>query len=149
MITFSEYIVEAPVKPPSRGDLMKAMRKRMSPSARRKKAMIFPKTLSKRLRAKKRYANRMPPKKVLEKRAYIMARKFVIKRKKLLAPDLIKKYPGKLTIPQKMSIEMKLKKHGGLIKKLSKKFVKIVKRNITAKMQARKQSKQGVEGDDS
>ena len=106
--------------------MLDEVQKPLTPSQRRKKALVFKKSLHKRLKTMKRYAGKMPPKEVLMKRAAKQAKKAVIKKKKLLSPELLALYPSQLTIPQKMALEKKLSKHTDLIKKLIPKFFRKV-----------------------
>jgi len=107
--------------------MLDEVQKPLTPSQRRKKALVFKKSLHKRLKTMKRNAGRMPSKEMLMKRAAKKAKLFVIKKKKLLSPELLALYPSQLTIPQKMALEKKLSNHTGLIKKLTPKFFKIVR----------------------
>lgn len=115
----------------------------LSPSQRRKKALAFKKSLRKRLRIMKRYEGRMPPRDMLEKRAARLARRVVIKRKMLLSPELMNKYPGGLSIPQKMALEKKLDKHKNLIQRIKPLMLKLVIKQTKAKI-ADKRSAQGA-----
>ena len=56
----------------------------LTPAQRRKKALVFKKSLHKRLRTMRRYANKIPPKDVMMAKAQRAARRLVIKKKKLL-----------------------------------------------------------------
>ena len=112
------------------------VQKMLSPSQRRKKALVFKKSMYKRLRTMKRYEGRIPPKDVLMKRAEKMARKLIIKKKKLLPAELLSLYPSQLTMPQKMALEKKIAKHRALIKKLTPKMYKKVLKAAKEKVAA-------------
>ena len=113
----------------------------LSPSQRRKKALAFRKSLRKRIRTMKRYEGRMPPREMLEKRAGRVARKAVIRRKRLLSPELLSKYPAGLTIPQKMTLEKKLEKFKDLIKRIQPRILKLVIKQQKEKIAAKKSAK--------
>jgi len=109
----------------------------LTPSQRRKKRIAFRKSLRKRLITMKRYEGRMPTRKMLETRAKRAARKAVIKRKRLLSPELLSVYPGGLSIPQKMALEKKLDKHRDLIKRITPLLLKVVTRQAKEKIAAK------------
>ena len=115
----------------------------LSPSQRRKKALSFKKSLRKRLRMMKRYEGRMPPRDMLEKRAARVARRAVIRRKMLLSPELMNKYPGGLSIPQKMALEKKIEKFKDLIQRIKPRILKLVIKQTKEKIAA-KRSAQGA-----
>lgn len=110
----------------------------LTPSQRRKKAIIFKKSLHKRLRTMKKNKARLPNNDMLLARAQRMARKFVIKRKKLLSPELLSKYPSGLTIAQKNALEKKLAKHSNLVKKMTPKMLKKARISAREKLAASK-----------
>ena len=112
------------------------VQKMLSPSQRRKKALIFKKSMYKRLRTMKRYEGRVPPKDILMRRAEKMAKKAVIKKKKLLPAQLLPLYPSQLTLPQKMALERKIGKHSALIKKLTPKMYRKVLKQAKEKVAA-------------
>jgi hypothetical protein len=110
-------------------------RKPLSPSQRKKKALIFRKSKHKRLRTIEKNKNKMPTSDALDKRANKSARKLVIKKKKILSPEEIKLMTsGNLSIAQKNRLEVKLAKHSGLIKKLVPKMLKNVRAAARAKL---------------
>ena len=117
----------------------------LTPAQRRKKALIFKKSMHKRLKTMKRNKGRIPPKNVLMKRAEKMAKKAVIKKKKLLSAELLALYPSQLTLPQKMALEKKIGKHSALIKKLTPKMYKIVLKNAKEKVAAARSAEGEVE----
>ena len=117
----------------------------LTPGQRRKKALIFKKSLHKRLKTMKRNKGRIPPKNVLMKRAEKMAKKAVIKKKKLLSAELLALYPSQLTLPQKMALEKKIGKHSALIKKLTPKMYKVVLRTAKEKVNAARSAEGEVE----
>ena len=106
--------------------MLDEVQKPLSPSQRRKKALVFKKSLHKRLKTMQRNAGRMPPKEILMKRAATKAKLAVIKKKKLLSPELLVLYPSQLTIPQKVALEKKLSKYRSLIAKITPKLFKVV-----------------------
>lgn len=71
--------------------------------------------------------NRMPKKEQLESRAKRAATRLVIKKKKLLPPDLISKWPTGLNIAQKEKLSKRIEKHTGLIKKIEVKMMRFVR----------------------
>lgn len=111
----------------------------LTPAQRRKKALAFKKSLHKRLRTMKRYANKIPPKNVMMDKAKRAARKLVIKKKKLLPAELLPLYPGQLTYPQKVALEKKLSKHSAMIAKLTPKMYKVVLRQTKEKIKKNRQ----------
>jgi len=108
----------------------------LTPSQRRKKALVFKKSMHKRLKTMNRMKGRIPPKDVLMRRAEKIAKKFVIKKKKLLSLELLSLYPSQLTIAQKMALEKKLAKHSALIKKLTPKLYRKVLKQAKEKVAA-------------
>lgn len=100
----------------------------LSPSQRKKRAMIFKKSLQKRLRAKKLLKDKMPKLKVLQARAKRAARKKVIIKFKLLPSDMVSQYPTGISLSQKMSLERKLA--DPKIKASIKKFYKVSLRQM-------------------
>ena len=120
----------------------------LTPAARRKKALVFKKSLHKRLRTMRRYANKIPPKDVMMNKAKRAARRLVIKKKKLLPAELLSLYPGQLTFPQKVALEKKLAKHGALIAKLTPKMYKVVLRQTKEKIKKNKQGPGETKGNE-
>ena len=119
---------------------LQEVQKPLTPAQRRKKALIFKKSMHKRMRTMKRFANRIPPADTLKDRAKKAAKKFVIKKKKLLPDNLLPLYPSQLTMPQKLALEKKLAKHRAMIQKLTPKMYKVVLRQAKEKLARNKQA---------
>tara|TARA_B100000686_G_scaffold211206_1_gene218043 strand:- start:449 stop:838 length:390 start_codon:yes stop_codon:yes gene_type:complete len=120
----------------------------LTPAQRRKKALVFKKSLHKRLRTMRRYANKIPPKDVMMAKAQRAARRLVIKKKKLLPPELLALYPGQLTFPQKVALEKKLAKHSALVTKLTPKMYKVVLRQTKEKIKKNRQGPGETKGNE-
>ena len=107
----------------------------LSPSQRKKKAIVFRKSRHKRLRTIEKNKKKMPSADALEKRAQKAARMFVIKKKKILSPEELELMTsGDLSFAQKNRLEVKLAKHSGLIKKIVPKMLKKIRAAAKAKL---------------
>lgn len=106
----------------------------LTQSQRRKRAITFKKSLKKRLRSKERLKRKKAPEEVLLRRAKQKAKKIVIIKKKILPNELIDKYPNKLSVPQKVAVEDKLKEHRKLVKSIAVKILKLLKRQEAEKV---------------
>ena len=128
MLSFKQFITE---------------RKPMSRAERRKRKIAFKKSLRKRMKKMELNRNRMPKKEQLESRAKRAATRLVIKKKKLLPPDLISKWPTGLNMAQKMKLSKRLDPHKGLIKKVEVKMMRFVRQAAKEELAKRRAKKAG------